>query len=644
MSIKQKCKHTKKYLLKSLLIAMIVFMAILPHSVSVYAATQSSLLFTLSQTRNMSITVAYDSEIPDIAFISPSGEKYKEGRVTDDKMTVKHIEGAINYLIPNAAPGDWYIEYDKLTNSTLDVNYAPYAKSIQIESFTVTDIADDRANVSFKVSYADNSLYEYVIYAVTTDQNSRVTGQKELMKGSAAAGGAFETSVPLSSLSSYDNYRLMLEVYLDSSGIEVFDTAITGEAFSYSNSRATEKISDFYAEINLTEESVLIDWKDYSRYCDEYIIAVYTSTDLNEPMFSTVYESWVTDSSLNIDTTAEFIRVELSYRINGITSEILRKDIYLDNGISISVSTQDMTSSSQAIIDYDIKNSINAIVSVNGKTDEVRLTGNGQFSVILGEFSNDLKISYSPEQNVSFIVESNIYSDQTAPILLLYENKTAITTNEPSYTLVGETEPACILKINDETIHVNEDGTFSHKLALSMGNNEFTVTSTDKAGNSSMQKINIRRGDGPVKAAANDNPSPLERYLPLILTFLATIAIVICIFVFSRIYSVRAPEGKVRAALSILRNIFVILCPFSLQLLAFFLYKRQSASRIINTAQYSELVGKSVQDAYQAIAEYEKYNKYFITSCFVLGAIVLITLLLTLLVYYLKRRKDKEVS
>lgn len=643
MSIIQKYHCT----IKRLLIMIISTLIILSHSAAVSAETESSLLFTLSETRNMSITVTYDKEKPAIAFISPSGEKYKEGALTGDKMTVKHIEGAINCLIPNAAPGDWYIEYDKLSNTSLDANYAPYAEAIRIESFGIENISENTANVNFEVSYADNPVYQYVIYAAITDKDSHITGKRELAAGSAAAGSLATVDVPLSSLSSYDNYHLMLEVYLDSSGIEVFDTAITNEGFSYTNNTTPVRIDDFYTEINLTEETVLIDWTDYAvSYCDEYIVAVYTPDDLLEPMFSAVYDPGITSTSLNINTTAEFIRIELSYRINGITSEISRKKIFFNNGIAISISTPEQTSSAQAVIEYDVKSAINASVSINGDTEEIVLNGSGQFSVSLGEFSNDLQVSYSPEKNVLFIVKNSIYSDRIAPILLLYENKTTITVTEPGYTLVGETEPGCVLTINQEIAALREDGTFLHELALSNGNNEFTVISTDKAGNSSMQKINIRKGSGSANAASNaasnEDPAIPKRYLPLILTFMASIIIVACIFIFSRIYNKQAPNGRFMAVLSILRNIFLILSPISLIVWAYFVYKRQAASKIINSADYLDLVDQSVQDAYQAIVEFERYNKLFIVACYIVGSFIAVILLLTLLLYLLKKYKDKK--
>ena len=629
-------------IIKRLFIMILIVTFIFSHPTVVSAATETSLLFTLSEARNMSITVTYDKEKPSIAFISPAGENYEEDKTAAYKMTVRHADGAVNYLIPNAMPGDWHIEYDKLSNSSLEVNYAPYAQAISIESFEIVNILENTAIVSFEVAYPENPVYQYAIYAVTTDKNLRVTGRREIEESSASAGSPITVDVPLSSLSSYDNYRLMLEVFLDSSGIEVFDTVLADEGFSYTNSMAPEKIDDFYAQINLSEESLLIDWTDYSRYCDEYIVAVYTPDDMMEPMFSTVYDPSVTNTSLNIDTTAEFIRVELSYRINGITSEILRKNINLNNGIAISFSTPEQTNSAQAVIEYNVKSALNATVSINGETEEIILNGSGNFSVTLGEFSNDLQISYSPDKNVLFIVKGSIYSDRTAPILLLYENKTTITVTGPGYTLVGETEPGCVLTINQEIAALREDGTFLHELALSDGNNEFTVTSTDKAGNSAMQKIVIRKAGASANTTSNESPPILIQYLPLILTLLASIIIAACILIFSRIYNKQAPNGRLIAVLSIFRNIFLILCPISLIVWAYSVYKRQEASKIINSADYLELVDKSVQDAYQAIEEFERCNKFFIVACYVTGSFIVVTLLLTLLLYLLKKYKDKK--
>ena len=630
--------------IKRLFLIIISSIIILSNSIAVIAATESTLLFTLSEARNMSITVIYDSEIPLIEFISPSGEKLKEGAVTEDKMKVIHAEGAINYLIPNAVRGDWYIEYDKLTNKELEVNYAPYADSISIESFKIlsTNTSENTADVEFEVSFTNNSVYQYIVYAVTTDKDSLASGQKELKKGSAIAGSLVTEQINLSSLSSYDSYRLMLEVYLDSSGIEVFDTAITSETFSYTNNNAPEKISDFFVEIDLSEESLLIDWTEYSVRCDEYIAAVYTPNDLNEPMFSNTFEPGITSTSIIIDPSVEYLRVELSYRLRGVTSQLLRKDIRLDNGITVAFVTPSQTNSSQAVIEYNTDKNIKAVVTVNGATDDVQLSGSGQFSVTLSDFTNDVSISYSPESNVRFIVRRDIYSDRIAPILLLYENKTTITTTEPSYTLAGETEPGCVLTVNQQAVTLKEDGTFLHKLALSKGNNEFTITATDTAGNSSMQKINIRMGDSSAGTTTDIDKTFFMRYLPLIIAFILSIGIVACILLLSRSYAKQAPHGRPRAILTVVRNILVIISALGLEVLAYLLYKRQTASKAINTTEYAKLVEKSVQDAYQAILVFERYNTLFVTACYLFGAILLGAILLSLLLYVIKRSKENN--
>ncbi|NLL66877.1 MAG: hypothetical protein GX236_04150, partial [Clostridiaceae bacterium] len=258
-------KNSRKVLVLLFIAIVLLFTA----SVTVSAELRSKVLFTINETRNMAISVSYSSEVPVISFIGPDGEKYYDG-VPDNKISVEYTEGVIYYMISNAMPGDWTIEYDKLSNPTLEITYAPYAEIVRIERFIVESIENEAANISFDVSYIDNSDFEYIVSAAITNENNTVTGQKELLKGSGSSNTTTSVKVPLSSLSSYDRYHLKLEVYLDSGGLETFDTAVTEESFSYDNNREPKGINDFYAEINLTEESLLIDWSSESVYnCQE---------------------------------------------------------------------------------------------------------------------------------------------------------------------------------------------------------------------------------------------------------------------------------------------------------------------------------------------------------------------------------------
>lgn len=628
-----------KYIRKCLLFFLIVSALVFVSSFTVLAELKSDILFTISETKNMAITVSYSTEVPTISFIAPNGEKFYDG-APGNKMSVEYTDGVIYYLIPKAMPGDWTIEYDKLSNPTIDVTYAPYAEAVEIESFIIEPIKNDTANISFDVSYIDNLEFEYIVSAAITDEDSTVTGQKELMRGSGTTNKTTSARVDLSSLSSYDNYRLMLEVYLNSGGIEVFDTMLAEESFSYDNNREPKGINDFYAEINLTEESLLIDWSSESVYnCQEYIVSVYSSADLDEPMFYSAYEPDTKSTEVLIDPSVEFIRVELYYRKNDILSNATVKEINFNTGTSISISTPEETNAAQAVINYESAGSMPVVVSVNGNTETINISGKGYFSVEIEEFTNEIQVSYSPEQNVCFVVQAEIYSDRTPPLLLLYENTSTITTTGSSYALTGETEPGCTLMINDQAFPVNEDGTFLHDLKLSAGDNMFTVIATDIAGNSAMQTINIRKSGSMPKGKSNLN---MKNFLPLIITFGLSMLLIICVLLFSKTYAKKVPEGKFKAVISAIRNVFAVITPIAFGISILMLFLRRSASEIINSAEYYNLVQESVREAYEAINTYERINNIFIISLIIFGTSLLITILLSWAIKSFNKNKMKN--
>lgn len=628
-------KNSRKVLVLLFIAIVLLFTA----SVTVSAELRSKVLFTINETRNMAISVSYSSEVPVISFIGPDGEKYYDG-VPDNKISVEYTEGVIYYMISNAMPGDWTIEYDKLSNPTLEITYAPYAEIVRIERFIVESIENEAANISFDVSYIDNSDFEYIVSAAITNENNTVTGQKELLKGSGSSNTTTSVKVPLSSLSSYDRYHFKLEVYLDSGGLETFDTAVTEESFSYDNYRKTNAIKDFYTEINLTKKSLLVDWSSESVYnCQEYIVSVYSSADLDEPMFYSAYEPDTKSTEVLIDPSVEFIRVELYYRKNDILSNATVKEINFNTGTSISISTPEETNAAQAVINYESAGSMPVVVSVNGNTETINISGKGYFSVEIEEFTNEIQVSYSPEQNVCFVVQAEIYSDRTPPLLLLYENTSTITTTGSSYALTGETEPGCTLMINDQAFPVNEDGTFLHDLKLSAGDNMFTVIATDIAGNSAMQTINIRKSGSMPKGKSNLN---MKNFLPLIITFGLSMLLIICVLLFSKTYAKKVPEGKFKAVISAIRNVFAVTTPIAFGISILMLFLRRSASEIINSAEYYNLVQESVREAYEAINTYERINNIFIISLIIFGTSLLITILLSWAIKSFNKNKMKN--
>ena len=134
--------------------------------------------------------------------------------------------------------------------------------------------------------------------------------------------------------------------------------------------------------------------------------------------------------------------------------------------------------------------------------------------------------------------------------------------------------------INDQAFPVNEDGTFLHDLKLSAGDNMFTVIATDIAGNSAMQTINIRKSGSMPKGKSNLN---MKNFLPLIITFGLSMLLIICVLLFSKTYAKKVPEGKFKAVISAIRNVFAVITPIAFGISILMLFLRRSASEIINS-------------------------------------------------------------
>ncbi|NLW02242.1 MAG: hypothetical protein GX027_03140 [Clostridiaceae bacterium] len=628
-----------------LAVVLLCLAAVLQVPVPVFAEQQSKVLFTLEQTRNMAIRIGYETEVPIISFIGPDGTEYIEGKTPESIMTVEHVEGAVYYYIRNAAPGDWTIVYDKLSNKNLYVDSAPYNEPIVIEEFTLEEVRDDRADISFMVSYYQDDYYDYIVYAAITDEYGFVSGQKELKHGNARANKPVSDTVSLTSLTSYDNYRLMLEVYIDSHGIESLDTRLADDTLSYSNRNTPRKIEDFYVEVDLTDESLLIDWSSWAVNCDEYIVAVFDPGDLDEPSFLTNYTPDITSTELLIDSSWEYVRIELAYVKNGITSEIRRKEIRFDTGVEIAITTEEHTNSAQAVIQYNVPGSVEATVTVNDSSETVMLSGSGYFSVPIGRFENEITVSYFPEENVCFVIRKEIFTDRIAPMLKLYENSSSITVPDAKYTLAGETEPDCTLTVNGANVPLNPDGTFLYELTLSQGKNEFTVVSTDPAGNSTKQTVIINQAKAVAGSGDEDTPF-YKRYKTLLVTFAMSMVFIALVLLFAGIHSKQAEKGKGRKELLLLlmRNCAIALTIMAGLIALYLFISRSSAAKAINSPEYYELVLDSAQDAYDAIMTYRRIHMWFIISSITAGTGLLLTLMFGLMLGQARKRQTASAG
>ncbi len=85
------------------------------------SSVEEKVIFNLSDWSNMSVTVDFNLEEPEVTFIDPQGNEISGSEYTSD-----HKTNSVCYYIDNAEPGQWRLRCDKKGNTELSYNWAEY--------------------------------------------------------------------------------------------------------------------------------------------------------------------------------------------------------------------------------------------------------------------------------------------------------------------------------------------------------------------------------------------------------------------------------------------------------------------------------------------------------------------------------------
>ncbi len=587
--------------------------------------TGEDVLFELDERRNMAIAVSYENDPPEISFIAPNGDVYGDEAIADGRMEFYDSGSVLYFRIPDASRGEWRIVYDKKNNDTIDVDCAPYVEAMNIDSFTYEQgEQEDELDTKFTVSYGESDDYfNYIIWAVVTEGN-HVVGQTKLREGRARLGEENEFTVGIGSLATYSDYKLMLEVYMESYGAEVFDTFIAEESFSYTNTDSPEAIEDFKVEIGVTDNSIRLDWKDNSVYCNAYIVVI-RAEGKDEPVYAAELGSRETSTEVLVDLSVASVTCEIAYKNSrGIISEYATKKIDLEHAKLLTFVCDEVTAATEGKVEYDFTTygkPIRTVISVNDKVEEALPDGKGSFSIKLDEYENDVKITWFESDTVSYTVSKEVYSDRKAPLLKLYEMTGNVVTEDSTFILTGSTTPGCAVTVGDTEVEVDENGLFTVTLDIADGINEFTVTATSATGNSTKQVISIEKPAPVVDTTDVDGGiAPLLSYLPLILSFLLAAGICVFAFLNSKYYGKKKEEiGKSRAVNKAVRNVFIFIGSIALVCAVYFTVMTIKGSMTLNSSEFLDVAYNSVTKAYELIESRNLWRLLMIIAYGVFG-------------------------
>lgn len=640
METERKGITDRKQLLRHLAGALFFLMILFGMAGTTFGEEQSRELMVLPRQAHIVVSIGYETEMPDITLISPDGTAYSEAA---GNVRVEHGENTAFYFLPDALAGQWLIRFDKKSNPAITADYAEYTPDLTIDSLVLKGVSDSQAEISFHTSYAKDVTYNYVVYAVLLDENRNVTGQKELDHGTARTGQDENRRISLSSLSSYENYYLELEVYLKEYGLETYDTRITDQNFGYVNEHQPEAMSGVKVEIDPAKLLFTMDWSDYKVSCDQYLAAFYTAASPDTPVSYQSVESGYNSVVFDLPSDVHVVTVELTYSRNGVASTPYRRQIDWEKGLTLSIDTPENTNSAQAVITYETEAQRNAVISVNEASQQVVLTGSDSISVQLEEFSNEVSVRCALDDMTDVIYRKSIYSDRIAPVLRFYEKVDAISVEEDHFLLTGETEPGCKLTVNGTEYPMNEDGSFLADLPLEKDENVFSVISTDPAGNQSAQNVTIYHGDVPAAAAiaaGQNGDGDGMGYLPMFFTMLIGMSVVLTVILTSVVLGKR--KALIRGVMTVttLRNVFLLVTVFLAAAAAFARLLAERARAAAESLAFIRAAQRSPQEAHLMLKEYENLNRIFFVLAAAAGICLASSILFMVLNRVLKKRRN----
>lgn len=597
-------------------------------------------LMVLPRQANIAVSIAYETELPDITLISPDGTAYSEAA---GNVRVDHGENSVYYYLPDALAGQWLIRYDKKSNSAITADYAEYTPDLTIDTFTLKGIQAGQAELIFNAGYTKDITYHYVVSAVLLDEERNVTGRKELDQGTAMSNRDENRKISLNSLASYGKYYLELEVYCKEYGIETFDTQITDHNFEYMNENQPQAMTGVEVDIQPSSQIIIMDWTGYTVSCDSYIAACYTDENPDTPYSYQTLDRGGTSARFDLPSDTHSITVELTYLQNGAASIPYRRQVTWENGLKVSIDTQENTSSVQALISYETDRERPATVTVNGSQQQVILKGNSSFSVQLEEYGNEVSLRCGLDDMTYVTYQKAVYSDRIAPVLRLFEKADSISVEDDFFLLTGETETGCVLTVNGTEYPLGDDGTFSVNLPLNQKENTFAVISCDPAGNQTAQTLTIYHGaPSAVNACASPGQAGSDAlgYLPLFAAMVTGTMAVLAVILTGSVMGKRVslPRGVMTAVT--LRNVFLVLWILLSGTAAFIWLLAQKAGQSAESLPFIRAAQRSPQEAYGILKIHTRFQRGF----YILASAAGICLIAAVLFMHLTRKLKKKGS
>ena len=454
-----------KKLRKNLLTFILCFCCMLSVSQTAHAEVKEEVLFTLREPQDIVVTIAYGVNDVSFALVSPSGfEVTKE----TDTETITVFTGSTSTIVfmGQAEAGEWKIRYDKGSNESISVSADVQDTSFFITDFRMGTVSEGKVPVTFTVSANSSLSYNYRIM-LTTDKET--LNGREVASGRGRVDEIVEKEIVLDHVNSYDNYYLMLYVYYDLNGAEIFDYSYS-ESFALTNPNVPDAMENLDVTVNYDSGVMDIDWKNYlpggasGVYLEGYIG--------EECVLSEEYPKENGYSAALSFRPGDVLRLEISYKNReGVISQLLSKEV--DTAQRLILPESGKVGSDIWTFSYDGMRNTEVTFEVNGKEKSLVLDGLGSKYLTLPESRNKMVISYMDEAGILHRYQRDANISKVQPTIALLRQVDGVTTAEDVIMITGTTNGES-LTVNGQVVEI-KDGEFAYPYALTGGENHIEL-------------------------------------------------------------------------------------------------------------------------------------------------------------------------
>ena len=585
-------------------------------NMNVFAEVKTADFVFQEKKDDLQVLFIFDKEVVDIEFISPSGKTF-------NKSNALYEEGDLwsSYRIVDAEIGQWKVSYDKKTNEYIDYSVADNNQGLWAQYFTINNISDDTANLSFRFDDENsNGEYDYEISAFDIVASSSIV----IFENRAASNQDITVDTSLYELPSGE-YKLIMNAWKEIGAAEIFDSIET-ETFIYDNPHEPATIDNFRLSVYPDNHKINVSWYD-SRKENKNIFKVTFYEDDNY-VLSTDYDNSVSKAEFLYNGDTKKIKVDVQYKDGAIWSKRCSKEVILnDNYLHID---NDVTNSKTLNLKYRVKNEakINIYNELNEEETNLDVSGEGSYLIDLLDGNNNISAIMSLDDSINYIIYDDYYYSGLTPTIRLFENINGKVFNLNKVSIIGEAKNADSLQINSNEVEL-KNGVFDAEVTLDSGENIFEILATKNNGSASKMIIRLyKRGTAFNAISIDDFKSGIKNFVPLFASlFVSLIIIIISLFMIKKVNKEQITKNKNSITLNVLS--LLLLLPIE-GFLIFFYIKRVNFS---NSLSFLDVIENSMTNASTYLNDNRKILIVIIAVC--------ILILINLILIIIKKKGSK---